>query len=171
MERVVYIGKFQPFHKGHNQVVSDLSEEFDEVIVVIGGAEKSFSTTYVFRAGERVEMINNSAGSNVDYIIPVPDIHNNAVWTEHINQYTPEYTCVYSNNPLVQRLYSNSDTEVRSITMKDRENLSGTRIRKRMLNDKKWKHLVPNACAEVIEKYNGIKRIQELAKDDQDFSK
>ena len=170
MKRIVYIGKFQPFHKGHKQVIKELSEEYDEVVIVIGGAEKSFDTKYVFTAGERVEMIQQTVGQKADYIIPVPDINNNAVWTQHINQYTPEYNYICSNNPLVLRLYKNTTKQIRTINMKNRDKLSGTKIRNKMLNNQKWRDLVPDETVKIIEKYNGIDRIRELSNKDKDYS-
>jgi len=37
MNRVIYIGKFQPFHIGHKSVVEKLAERHSELIIVIGG--------------------------------------------------------------------------------------------------------------------------------------
>lgn len=48
MDKVLYIGKFQPFHKGHQKVVERLIENHDELIIVIGGADSSYTKTNPF---------------------------------------------------------------------------------------------------------------------------
>ncbi|RLF50463.1 MAG: nicotinamide-nucleotide adenylyltransferase, partial [Thermoplasmata archaeon] len=53
--RVLFIGRFQPFHNGHAFVVSQFNEY--EIIFVIGSAYNSYSFENPFTAGERCEMI------------------------------------------------------------------------------------------------------------------
>jgi nicotinamide-nucleotide adenylyltransferase len=171
MDRALYIGKFQPFHNGHKEVVENLVEKHNEVIVVIGGAEKTYDTTYLFTAGERIQMVKSSIDAESVYIIPVRDINNNAIWTDHINQYTPEYNCVYSNNPLVRRLYKETDDDLKNIDMVKRDELSSTNIRNKMIEDDElWKNLVPNEVVNLIQKYDGVSRIRELNNNDIDYN-
>lgn len=171
MDRALYIGKFQPFHNGHKKVVEKLIKKHDEVIVVIGGAEKTYDTTYVFTAGERIQMVEKSVDTSSVYIIPVPDINNNAVWTKHIDQYTPEYNCVYSNNPLVRRLYKETDYVLNNIDMINRDELSSTNIRNKMIKgDESWKKLVPDEVFELVKRYDGVDRIRELDNNDIDYT-
>lgn len=42
-------------------------------------------------------------------------------------------------------------------------NLSGTEIRRRMLEDENWQELVPQATIDVIEEINGVERLKNLA--------
>ncbi len=41
--------------------------------------------------------------------------------------------------------------------------LSGTEIRRRMLEDENWQELVPQATIDVIEEINGVERLKNLA--------
>lgn len=171
MNRALYVGKFQPFHLGHKRVVEDLYQEYDEIIIVIGGAEKTYSTKYLFTAGERIQMIRNCVDIESTYIIPIRDINNNAIWAKHIDQYTPEYNTVYSNNPLVRQLYKDTNRELKSIDMKQRDLLSGTNVRQKMKEgDSTWKELVPDEVENLIKKFDGVERIQELTNADRDYS-
>lgn len=57
MDRVLYIGKFQPFNKGHQEVVNRILKEHNQLIIVIGGADSSYTKSNPFTSGERIEMI------------------------------------------------------------------------------------------------------------------
>lgn len=172
MHRALYVGKFQPFHLGHKKVVKELDNKYDEIVIVIGGAEKTYDKKYLFTAGERIQMIRKCVDLESTYIIPIRDINNNAVWTQHINQYTPNYDYVYSNNPLVRRLYKDSDSiTLKTIDMYRRDEISGTKIRHMMIrDDDNWKNLVPDKVVDLIESFNGVDRIQELTNKDIDYS-
>lgn len=116
-------------------------------------------------------MVEKSVDSESVYIIPVRDINNNAIWTEHINQYTPEYNCVYSNNPLVRRLYKETNDNLKNIDMINRDKLSSTNIRNKMIEgDESWKKLVPDEVINLIQKYDGVSRIRELENNDVDYN-
>ncbi|MDF2956278.1 MAG: Nicotinamide mononucleotide adenylyltransferase, partial [Candidatus Alkanophagales archaeon MCA70_species_2] len=34
--RALYIGRFQPYHKGHHFVIKEIASQFDEIVIVIG---------------------------------------------------------------------------------------------------------------------------------------
>jgi nicotinamide-nucleotide adenylyltransferase len=50
--------------------------------------------------------------------------------------------------------------------MYERETLSGTEIRRRMLNNEPWKSLVPPAVVQVIKEIDGTRRLRQIAQDD-----
>jgi nicotinamide-nucleotide adenylyltransferase len=50
--------------------------------------------------------------------------------------------------------------------MYERETLSGTEIRRRMLNNEPWNSLVPPAVAQVLKEIDGPGRLGEIAGDD-----
>ncbi|MBZ9570864.1 nicotinamide-nucleotide adenylyltransferase [Methanobrevibacter sp. TMH8] len=165
--RGLLIGRMQPVHHGHIQVIKQTLEEVDELIIGIGSAQLSHSTTDPFTAGERVMMLTKAlAENNIDtasyYIIPIQDIQMNAVWVSHIKMLTPPFGKIFSGNPLVQRLFEEENYEVAKPPLFKREKLSGTEVRRRMLANEDWKKLVPKSTAEIIEEINGIKRIQHL---------
>ena len=107
MKRALFIGRFQPFHKGHIYCVKKLLKSFDEVIIVVGSAQESRTKKNPFTAGERVEMIRLSFKSELSriLILPVPDINNHLYWVSHILSYVPKFDEVYSNNELVLELF------------------------------------------------------------------
>lgn len=170
MEKVrgILIGRMQPVHNGHMQVISKILEEVDEIIIGIGSAQLSHELKDPFTAGERIVMMSQAlADAGVDssryYIIPMQDINFNAIWVSHVKMLTPPFSIVYSGNPLVKQLFSEEGFEVRQPPLYDRIHLSGTEVRKRILEDDDWQKLVPKATADVIAEINGIERIKNLS--------
>ena len=75
---------------------------------------------------------------------------------------TPPFKDVYSNNPLVSRLFLESGYDLKYSPMYNREEYSGTEIR-RMLADEDWESLVPEAVVEVIKEINGVERLKAVS--------
>lgn len=169
MKRVFYIGRFQPYHNGHQSVIDRIASEADEIIIGIGSAQLSHDHDNPFTAGERILMITRSlAGlSKPFYVIPIEDIKRNALWVAHIVSMTPPFDLVYSSNPLVIRLFHEARIPVCSPSMFERQFHSGTWIRDRMRCGEPWEHLVPLAAREVIDEIRGCNRIQDLDRDDE----
>ena len=76
---------------------------------------------------------------------------------------TPPFSIVYSGNPLVKQLFSEEGFEVRQPPLYDRVHLSGTEVRRRILEDLNWQDLVPDATIDLINEINGIDRIKNLS--------
>jgi nicotinamide-nucleotide adenylyltransferase len=168
MKRGFYIGRFQPYHNGHQAVLKHIAGKVDEIIIGVGSAQLSHQIDNPFTAGERVLMITRSLESLgcPFYVIPIEDIQRNALWVAHVRSMTPPFDTCYSSNPLVVRLFSEAAINVKSPAMYEREILSGTEIRRRMLNNEPWKLLVPPAVVQVIREIDGIRRLRRIAMDD-----
>jgi len=166
--RGFYIGRFQPYHYGHHSVIENIAKEVDEIIIAIGSAQISHTLENPFTAGERLLMVSKSV-ENIDtkiYIVPLEDIYRNDLWVSHVKSMVPPFKVVYSNNPLVVRLFREEGYEVKACPLYKREKYSGTEIRRRMLEDREWKSLVPPPVVDVIEEIDGVTRLKEIARDD-----
>ena len=166
--RGILIGRMQPVHNGHLQVIDKILEEVDEIIIGIGSAQLSHELKDPFTAGERIVMMSQAlAEMNIDpkrcYIIPMEDINFNAIWPSHVKMMTPPFSIVYSGNPLVKQLFAEEGFEVRQPPLYDRLHLSGTEVRRRILKDENWQELVPKATADVLSEINGIERLKNLS--------
>jgi nicotinamide-nucleotide adenylyltransferase len=168
MRRGFYIGRFQPYHNGHQSVLEHIADEVDEIIIGVGSAQLSHTIDNPFTAGERVLMITRSLAKVgcPFYAIPIEDIKRNALWVAHVQSMTPPFDLCYSSNPLVVRLFSEAGVKVQSPSMYERETHSGTEIRRRMLNNTNWKTLVPAAVSQVIREIDGVARLRQIAQDD-----
>ena len=166
--RGILIGRMQPVHNGHMEVIKQILSEVDEIIIGIGSAQLSHELKDPFTAGERVVMINQAlADSGVDpsryYIIPMQDINFNAIWVSHVKMLTPPFSIVYSGNPLVKQLFKEEGYEVRQPPLYDRLHLSGSEVRRRILNSENWKELVPKATSDLLAEIDGVERLKNLS--------
>ena len=168
MQRGIYIGRFQPFHRGHRQVIEAIAEEVDELVVGIGSAGDSHTHADPFTSGERIMMITKSLVDLdlVTYSVPIEDLDRNSVWVSHVMSMSPRFDLAFSNNPLVVRLFEEAAVPVKQVPMVDRERYEGTGVRRRMIADDGWEELVPDAVVEVVEEIDGIARIQQVNRSD-----
>lgn len=160
------IGRFQPFHKGHLEVMRTIAKECDSVTIGIGSAQFSHTLDNPFTAGERHLMISRAlkeAGLDNYFLVPIVDVNRYAVWVAHVVSLVPPFKAIYSNNPLTRRLFTEAGYEVRGAPLFNREAYSGTEIRRRMVAGEEWKHLVPKATVKVIEEIGGVGRLQDLS--------
>jgi len=168
MKRGFYIGRFQPYHNGHQSVLEHIAGKVDEIIIGVGSAQLSHQVENPFTAGERVLMITRSL-NNLGcpfYVIPIEDIQRNALWVAHVRSMAPPFDICYSSNPLVVQLFREAGVTVESPAMYERELLAGTEIRHRMLDGKPWENLVPPTVVQVIKEIDGTQRLRQIARDD-----
>ncbi|WP_135825424.1 nicotinamide-nucleotide adenylyltransferase [Halorussus ruber] len=168
MTRGFYIGRFQPYHNGHHNVVQSIAEEVDELVLGIGSAGDSHTRHDPFTAGERIMMITKSLVDEdlVTYAVPIEDLDRNSVWVSHVQSMSPDFDVAYSNNPLVIQLFEEAGVEVRQSPMYNRDVLEGTEVRDRMIAGDDWESLVPDAVVEVVEETGGLERIRRVSDSD-----
>ncbi|CDK39833.1 Nicotinamide-nucleotide adenylyltransferase, NadM family [Halorubrum sp. DM2] len=166
--RGFYIGRYQPFHDGHQHMVEEIAAEVDELVLGIGSAGDSHTTRNPFTAGERVMMVTKAVEEldATTYVVPIEDLDRNSVWVSHVQSMTPRFDVAYSNNPLVVRLFEEAGVEVRQSPMFRRDVLEGTELRERMIRGRDWEDLVPDAVVDVIREVDGVERIRRIAETD-----
>lgn len=159
------IGRFQPLHKGHMEVIRKVSRESDHVTIGIGSAQYSHTKENPFTAGERYSMIAETfkaEGIKNCYIVPVEDLNRYSIWVSQVVSMCPKFTRVYSNNPYTRRLFAEAGFEVRDSPLYNRSEYSGTEVRRRIKSGENWSALVPEAVAEIIDEIDGVERIKQL---------
>jgi len=163
----LFVGRFQPFHNGHLQILKTVYKDFDEIIIGIGSSQYSNTLDNPFTAEERKEMIEktlNAEGIKNYKVYFIPDIHNYPKWVSHVESIVPKFDVVISNNLLTSKLFSEKGYIVRNTLLFEREKYSGKEIRRRMLEGREWKNLVPKQVVDIIEKIKGVERIKNLKK-------
>jgi len=164
MSRALFIGRFQPFHKGHLFMVKRILKKHSEIIIGIGSAQYSHTNENPFTAGERYEMIKRTLdgeGIHNYHIVPIPDTHVHSVWVGHVLSLVPRFDVVYTNSPLVIRLFKEKGFKVYEPPMENRGMYSGTEVRHRIYDGSDWIELVPKTVAEFIKEIDGTSRIRE----------
>jgi len=167
----LYVGRFQPFHMGHIEAIKHALSKVDELIIVIGSAQYSFTLNNPFTAGERMTMIRKGLDeakieSSKYQIVPVADINIHALWVAHIKSLTPKFDIAFSNEPLTSRLFKENEIAVESIPFFKRNVYSSTEIRKRMISNEDWESLIPKSVSKYVREIDGIERIIELVRTD-----
>lgn len=84
---IIYIGRFQPFHKGHVNITDVASKLSDNIIFLLGSNNKTGTKKNPFNFQERVEIINRTLDSylNSNFLFrPVDDFDSDDMWVEEI---------------------------------------------------------------------------------------
>lgn len=169
VSRALFVGRFQPLHLGHLDVVQRLARDHDEVVVGIGSANVSHSFANPFTGGERVEMVHaalREAGVDGAIVVPIPDIGRNSLWVSHVCSLVPSFDALFTNNPLMRRLFEEAGVAVKPAPFHVREQYEGTRIRALMRDGGEWQALVPKAVARVVVERNLLARIVAVSRSD-----
>jgi nicotinamide-nucleotide adenylyltransferase len=180
--RALYLGRFNPPHKGHIRAIEYIlnQPDIDEIIILIGSGEKAYSLKNPFTGGERLEMLTALVRKHFDinkfYISAIPDINRNTIWPANVIDLVPSFEVIFTNNPLVQQLFAKlGKKEVREVPLVNRGEFSGKEIREKMVNGEEWESDIPEVILPLIKKYKGVERIQVVSKTDEikevDFAK
>lgn len=165
------MGRFQPFHLGHLDLIQQILKECDEVIILVTSAQFNYLEKDPFTAGERIEMIHNSLKeSDIDLnkciILSLENKFNIATWSSYLKSMLPHFDRVYSGNEYVKMLLKDSNIEVTTPVFLDRQNYSGTKIRSMMISGGDWKKFVPHAVSTFIQKNDGENRLSIIKQSD-----
>ena len=157
------IGRFQPFHLGHLEAVNFALSKVEQLYIGIGSSNKSHQPRNPFTVEERRQMISSSLdGKTVKRvsIYDIPDLDDHSKWTQSIDEIIPNYDIVFSNDDFTHSLYQKKEKDVISVKLKYREILSGTHIRKMILNEENWQDLVPDGARNILLKINAQNRLE-----------
>ena len=170
MSSGIFIGRFQPFHLGHIAAIKFAFKKVDELVIVVGSAQASYESQNPFTAGERISMIKDSlnADNKIDckktLIIPVPDSNIHSTWTHFVDMLVPKYDVVFTNNAFTRYLFIERNITVIEPKLLNRSDLSGIEIRRRMVKNLKWTHLVTEQTENVIRKIGGVERLKRISR-------
>ncbi|HPU52800.1 MAG TPA: bifunctional nicotinamide-nucleotide adenylyltransferase/Nudix hydroxylase [Burkholderiaceae bacterium] len=82
----VLIGRFQPFHHGHQALLERALREGERVVVVLGSAMQARSPKHPFTWEERAAMVRSAAGDRAHrlHFLPVRDYYDDARWVRAV---------------------------------------------------------------------------------------
>ena len=162
--RILFLGRFQPFHNGHLEVVKYLVK-MGEVLIAVGSAQCSGTFKNPFAYKEREMMIRaalEEAHLEVVDILPIKDIYNHARWAEHVKAVAPSYDAIFTNSSTDRHIFEFAGERVMKEWLYQREKYEGKKVREAMAIDKGWKELLPPAELKVLEEIGGQQRLKLL---------
>tara|TARA_Y100000310_G_scaffold317169_2_gene369739 strand:+ start:2357 stop:2854 length:498 start_codon:yes stop_codon:yes gene_type:complete len=162
MTTALFIGRFQPFHKAHLEVIESMLKDHDQVIIAIGSSQYSNQINDPFSYQERKDMIISTLKNYNNFkIVELPDLFDDEKWMNYILEVLPPFDVFYSGNDVTQEIFESEGIKVIKINLI--EGINGTLIRNLISQNKDWKHLVPDEIVKSIQAINGEERIRKLA--------
>jgi len=162
----LFIGRFQPFHKGHLCALEWIAKRNGKIIIAIGSAQKKNEPDNPFSALERKRMIaaqvRRAGLGKMCAIVAVTDVNDNARWVAHVDRNVPRYDAVYSNNALVRRLMKRAGKNVFGIPFFKKGKYNATQIREMMKKKLAWHDRVPKKIREHLKRMRADERIGRL---------
>jgi nicotinamide-nucleotide adenylyltransferase len=165
--KALFIGRFQPFHNGHLQVIQKTLDEFAFLYIGIGSSQYENTFENPFSYTERKIMIEKALSEEENTqvnILSIPDIHDPAHWVDHVCAIINDFDVVISNNSFTSQLFQEKGYEIKKTGLYKRDSYSGKEIRQRMISGRRWDDLVPPSVATYlfsIDAVNRLKRIHE----------
>ena len=167
IKRVAFIGRFQPFHRGHLSVVEDLLPKFDQVLVVIGSSDKFRTPENPFTVGERHAMAKETLedlGVKPDKfkVVPLPDIDNDEKWVKHVVKTCPDFDAVaITENPRVEKLFR-KDGKKKVIKTKKKYAISATVVREEIKKGSDLQKYLPKPVVAFLQKIGAARKIIDI---------
>lgn len=165
-KKVIFVGRFQPFHNGHLEAIRWILKQAGEVNIVIGSMQEYDTPMNPLVYKERKAIIENAlntAGIKKYKIYGLPDFYNDAAWTKKLLEVCgneAQEVAVVSLNDWVRTSVRKFGIEAADHPMFC-DNLSATQVRETMRTGFDWKALVPQSVASDLEESGGMKRIVE----------
>lgn len=158
----LFIGRFQPYHIGHDLVVKGMTKLCGKIIIGIGSSDKSNTADNPYTAQERREMIQRAL--QLDNIIPLFDVHfvdlpdcgDDAVWTAQVLEKVGAVDQVWTGDEWVKRCF---EGKVPIKDIKEVPGISATEIRAMVKAGGDWQERVPAEIA-ITMKELGLERIK-----------
>lgn len=165
--RGLLVGRFQPFHRGHLEVVRAIRAEYpsEELVLAIGSSQLSYTFENPFTAAERFEMIARAvaeAGVSGIVAVPLPDIGRHALWVAHTEETLPPFGRVHTNNPLTRALFERAGYRVEAPALVERATLEGRHVRALLAAGDAWSPLVPRSVASYLTEIHAPERLRLL---------
>lgn len=171
MKRILFIGRFQPFHKGHLSIIERTIPRCDEFIIGIGSAENAHEDINPFTCSERFEMIEQVLkAENIDmkkiHIVPIRDIGDDKKWVKHVQNLTPHFDEVVTGKNegylYIKRLFDDAGIPV--TVLENIVDAEASVVRKAMKEGENWEQFLHPTTVEYLKKIEGIERVKNIQK-------
>ena len=164
MKTAVFIGRFQPFHKGHLFAIKEILSENDKVKIVLGSFKKNHTQNNPLKGDERAVLIKNALetegfGGRFE-IIAMTDYNSDERWVDEFLAKVGKADVVYTRNMHTARCLS-PQIKVKKQSIYKSEAYNATAIRMLIRKNKEWKKLVPESISKNLESMGLVRVIKD----------
>jgi nicotinamide-nucleotide adenylyltransferase len=134
--KAAFIGRFQPFHNGHLTAILQILAECENVLVIIGSADKSAESKNPYNFVQRKQLIElalKNAGVELNRvsIVALNDINDDKKWVDYLIYSVAEFETMYTGSAETKRLFiENGRKKIADIELL--KGVSGTIVRKKL---------------------------------------
>ena len=164
----LFVGRFQPLHRGHVEVIRWILNRVDEVVVAIGSSNESYTPRNPFTAGERIEMVHavlrELNALDRAMVCTVPDTGgDSAIWYALLRRSCPRFNIAFTNDEFTRLCLEAWGVKVEPTPLFDRKRLSGTVIRALMARgDPSWRGLVTGSVLSILDEIGAEDRVRRI---------
>ncbi|NMC07843.1 MAG: adenylyltransferase/cytidyltransferase family protein [Candidatus Lokiarchaeota archaeon] len=146
----LFLGRFQPFHRGHLRCLEAIRQRSGDVIAGIGSAQYSRDARNPLTYDERRDLMQHCidrAGLDFEHVffVPIPDVHQEHVWMQNIKLLLGDNVYIHSNNDWVRGLGIAAGIHVADKVSFEMATYNGSRVRDLVRGGGNWQALVPDA--------------------------
>ncbi|MDE1851313.1 MAG: nicotinamide-nucleotide adenylyltransferase [Candidatus Micrarchaeota archaeon] len=156
----LFIGRFQPLHKGHMHAIRFCLERCDRLVIGIGSSQESGTGNNPLTSTDRIRILKaglSSSGIDLKRIsfLKIPDFNDNDRWFRYITRRHKGIDVVFSRNRLVLRIFKEHQIKAAMPPWHERRMLVATRIREMIKKGLRWQPLVPRGAVKLISSHDG----------------
>ncbi|MCF2139493.1 MAG: nicotinamide-nucleotide adenylyltransferase [Candidatus Lokiarchaeota archaeon] len=151
----LFVGRFQPFHLGHLQVIKNALTQVKILKIGIGSSQYHSTPQNPFTYHERLQMIQAALeeadipSQNIQ-VFPIPDKHNADLWVQTVFDIVGNFDIFFSNSAWTRQLFQKHGKAVAPLQKYEFEQFNGTFIRNCIKNGEQISNLVPTAVENYI---------------------
>ncbi|CAA6818789.1 MAG: Nicotinamide-nucleotide adenylyltransferase, NadM family (EC / ADP-ribose pyrophosphatase (EC [uncultured Sulfurovum sp.] len=174
---LIFIGRFQPFHTGHEQVIRQALKLSDRVIVLVGSAYQPRTVRNPWDFNEREALLRSAFSTQENRKIltfPLLDYtYNEALWIKSVQQIVSGVVhSKIASKPRIGLIGHQKDGSSNYLTqfpqwerieVENYENISSTNIRKRYFNNQEFTNSLNSNIAIALEKFKTTKAFEQVA--------
>lgn len=148
------IGRFQPFHNGHDYLVKKSLRIVDKLIIGIGSSNIK-NNNNPLSYSQRKEILaayieKEKLESKIIKIISLPDCPDDNDWFDSTIKKTGKIDLVIGNNDWVNGIFEKKKIKILRVAYYKRFIFEGEKIRKLISENQQWENRVPGFLVQKI---------------------